>query len=458
MPEFLWGAASASYQVEGSPTADGRGRSKWDVYTHDYRVTEAVVGANQTGDVAINAYDRTQYLDDIALMRDLGLNAYRFSVAWPRVLPDGTGRVNRAGLDWYRRFVDDLLAAAITPVATLYHWDHPWALHAKGGWHDPQSVGWFADYAAVVFGALADRVPVFVTLNEPFIDTFMMDLAALRIRDRSGPPLCPTSAEYGRAAVALQNQYIAHAAAVEAYRACGAKGMIGIALPLMPTHPLDPKRGADIAAARLADGLINRWAIEAVLRGAFPDDAMAALSRANPAFAVDAAGLARLKANPPDFVGVNFYAPCFVGGDDAYALGLRWHDTNPDRVKMFNGPVRPESLYALLMRIRDDYGNPPVIVTENGAGFGEVDEAIDGDIVRDPLRTDYLRRHIAAMLQARQDGADIRGYLEWSLFDNFEWLQGYTRRFGMVHVDFETQKRTPKESFLAYKGIIAANR
>ncbi|KAB2867978.1 MAG: family 1 glycosylhydrolase, partial [Bauldia sp.] len=162
-----------------------------------------------------------------------------------------------------------------------------------------------------------------------------------------------------------------------------------------------------------------------------------------------------LKANPSDFVGVNFYAPIFVGADDAYALGVRWNDTNPDAVKMFNGPVRPEAFYALLMRIRDEYGNPPVIVTENGAGFGDFDEVLEGGVVKDRLRTDYVRRHIAEMLQAKGDGADIRGYMTWSLFDNFEWIQGYTRRFGMVHVDYGTLKRTPKESFRAYRDIIA---
>ena len=453
--EFLWGAASAAYQVEGSPKADGRGLGKWDVYTEAYRITEAVVGVQQTGDIAINAYDRKQYLADIALMRDLGINAYRFSISWPRILPEGIGAVNQAGLDWYGRFVDDLIENGITPIATLYHWDHPWALHVKGGWHSPESVGWFADYAAIVFRALGDRVKHFVTLNEPFIDTFMMDLAATRVRDRLGAPLRPTSAEYGRQAVALQHQYVAHAAAVAAYRAGGGKGMIGIALPLMPAHPLDPKRPEDVAAARLADGLINRWPLDAVLRGTLPGDAMDALRRANPAFAPDEAGLALLKANPSDFVGVNFYAPIFVGADDAYALGVRWNDTNPDAVKMFNGPVRPEAFYALLMRIRDEYGNPPVIVTENGAGFGDFDEVLEGGVVKDRLRTDYVRRHIAEMLQAKGDGADIRGYMTWSLFDNFEWIQGYTRRFGMVHVDYGTLKRTPKESFRAYRDIIA---
>ena len=457
MPEgnFLWGAASAAYQVEGSPAADGRGLSKWDVYTHQYRITEGVVGVQHTGDVAINVYDRRQYLADIALMRDLGINAYRFSIAWPRILPHGTGAVNQAGLDWYGRFVDDLLDNGITPLATLYHWDYPWALHEKGGWHVPASIGWFRDYAAIVFGALGDRVRHFVTLNEPFIDTFMMDIAATRVRDGLGAPLRPTSAEYGRQAVALHHQYVAHAAAVAAYRQAGGKGMIGIALPLMPAHPLDPKRPEDVAAARLADGLINRWALDAVLRGSVPDDVTAALRRANPAFGAADADLALLKANPPDFVGVNFYAPIFVGADEAHALGLRWNDTNPDDVKMFNGPVRPEAFYALLMRIRDDYRNPPVIITENGAGFGDFDEVVDGGTVHDPLRTDYIRRHIAAMLRARGDGADIRGYMAWSLFDNFEWIQGYTRRFGMVHVDFDSQKRTPKESFHAYRGIIA---
>ncbi len=454
---FLWGAASAAYQVEGAWQAEGKGLSKWDVYTNELRITEAIVGHQDTGNTAINAYDRTQYLGDIALMREAGLGAYRFSLSWPRILPQGAGAVNEAGLDHYRRFVDDLREAGIEPLVTLYHWDFPQALHEQGGWHNPDSVRWFSDYAATVFRALGDRVDTFVTLNEPFIDLFLMDLAAENVKAGAANPTHFTSAQYGRQAPAMHNLLLAHAHAVRRFRDLGQDGMVGIAVPLIPSIAYDADNPSDVAAAALADAVINRWPLEAVLRGSYPGEAIAALHRENPDFVVPEADFEVLVANPVDFLGVNFYAPSYVRHDPGSPLGLRWWDTNPDEVKAFNGPVRPEAFYKLLTHIRDEYGNPPVIITENGAGFGDFDEVLDGDAVHDPLRTDYVRRHIAAVLDARRDGADIRGYMLWSLLDNFEWIQGYERRFGIVHVDFDTQKRTPKDSFHAYAAIIAEN-
>ncbi len=458
--QFFWGAASSAFQVEGHVQDDGRGPSKWDVYTHDYRITEAVVGKQYDADVAINAYDRAQSLADIALMRQAGLDVYRFSLSWPRVLPDGTGATNQPGIDHYSRFVDDLLAAGIRPLPTLYHWDFPQALHAKGGWHNRDVTGWFADYAAVVFRALADRVSTFITLNEPYIDLFMMDLIAEKARDKRPDPMGHSSADFGRQAPAMHNMLTAHGRAVAAFREHSPNGMIGIALPLYPTIPVDPNRPQDIAAAELTDSLLNRWFLDAALRGTYPADVVAALKNQNPKFAPDDADMAVLEANRVDFIGVNFYSPAYVRHDPDYPLGLGWGNTNtnPDKVKAFNGPVRPEELYRLLIRIRDDYGNPPVAITENGAGFGDFDEVMDGNTVKDPLRTDYIARHVEATRRARDDGADVRGYLVWSLFDNFEWIQGYERRFGMVHVDFATQKRTPKQSFHAYRDIIATHR
>ncbi|MEX0852271.1 MAG: family 1 glycosylhydrolase [Bauldia sp.] len=456
--KFLWGAASASHQVEGGWDADGKGLSKWDVYTHRYRVTKAVVGKDQTADVAINQYSRAQYLKDIAFMREVGLNAYRFSLSWPRILPDGTGAVNDKGLDYYSRLVDDLIAAGVKPVVTLYHWDYPWTLSEKGGWHNRDSIAWFREYAGVVFGALGDRVELFVTMNEPFIDLFLMDVVAENVRDRRPDPWLATSVQYARQAPALHHLFLAHARTVADYRTSSGKGMIGMAVPLMPTIPIDPAKPEDVAAARLADGVINRWPLEALFQGSYPDDVVEALRTYNPDFLVTPADLDVLADNPPDFLGVNFYAPVYVDHAADRALGFRWFGTNPDRVRAFNGPVRPEAFYDLLMHIRANYGDPPIFITENGTGYGDFDEVMEDGIVKDPLRTDYIRRHIDAMLRARRAGADVRGYMLWSLFDNFEWIQGFERRFGLVHVDFSTQKRTPKQSFYAYRDIIAKNR
>jgi beta-glucosidase len=454
--DFLWGAASAAYQVEGGWDADGKGLSKWDVYTNRYRITESTTGKVETGNVAIDAYNRDRYLKDIDMMRDLGLNGYRFSVSWPRVLPEGIGRVNQVGLDYYRRLVDDLIANGIEPIVTLYHWDFPWTLHERGGFHNRDVVGWFSEYAGIMFRALGDRVDKFITMNEPFVDLFFMDVIAERVRNRQ-PPTAFADAEWHRQVPALHNLYLASAAAVGEYRSLALPGTIGIALPLSPTIPLDPAGPDDVTAARTWDTFLNRWPLDVALRGDYADDVMAVLRRLAPDFSVPDADHAVLKANPVDFVGVNFYSPHYCRRDDGRPLGVEW-GINPDEVQAFNGPVRPEALYGLLMRLHDEYGDPPIFITENGAGFGPADEVMTGETAKDPLRADYIRRHVDAVLRARRAGVDVRGYMAWCLFDNFEWFRGYDTRFGMVHVDFATQKRTPKQSFFAYRDLIAAER
>jgi len=453
--EFLWGAASAAYQVEGAWDADGKGLSKWDVYTNRYHGTEAVIGKQETGNVAINAYSRDQYLKDIAMMREAGLNAYRFSLSWPRILPEGVGRVNQPGLDYYNRLVDDLIASDIKPVVTLYHWDFPWVLHEKGGFHNRDVIGWFREYAGVVFGAFGDRVDKFITMNEPYVDVFFMDLVADNIVGRR-PPFWFTAEQYGRQVPALHNLFLASAAAVSDYRAAGHTGMIGIAIPLSPTIPADPNNPADVAAARTWEAFHDRWSLDAPTRGSYADEVLATLTKLNPRFSVSDADLALLQASRVDFLGVNFYAPSYVRHSADRPLGAE-PGINPDELKAHNGPVRPEALHRLLLRIRDEYDNLPIFITENGAGFGDRDEVMVDGVVKDPLRTDYIARHIDAVLKARSEGADVRGYFAWCPFDNFEWFRGYETRFGLIHVDFATQKRTPKQSLFAYRDIVAAN-
>ena len=452
---FLWGVASAAYQVEGGWDKDGRGLSKWDVYTNRWHITEPVTGKNETGNVAINAYDRDQYLKDIGLLKQLGVNAYRFSVSWPRVLPAGIGAVNQAGLGYYSRLVDDLLAAGITPVVTLYHWDFPWVLHEKGGFHNREVVAWFTEYAGTMFRALGDRVGKFITMNEPFIDLMMMDIIAENVRDGRKPESF-SAEQYGRQIPALHNLFVASALAIAEYRRQGLGGMIGLAAPLGPASAVDPNNPADVEAAGHWQRFFNRWPLDAAIKGIYAPDVMATLNKLNPTFKVSDSDLAILKAGTVDFIGVNFYAPSFVRHNPDFALAAQ-PGINPDEVKAHNGPVRPGALHDLLLYLRDNYGDPPIIITENGAGFGDRDEVMAGGVVKDPLRADYIARHIAAVLQARREGADVHGYMEWCPFDNFEWFRGYDTRFGMVHVDFATQKRTPKQSFQAYREIIAAN-
>lgn len=454
--KFLWGAASAAYQVEGAWQADGKGLSNWDIYTNVYRATEPVTGKQETGNIAINAYDREQYLQDIALMRQLGLNCYRFSLCWSRLLPDGVGKVNEAGVAHYQQFVVDLLEAGIEPVVTLYHWDLPRALDDRGGWYNPESVAWFRHYASLVRETLGPKVTKFITFNEPFIDLFLIEPMVENIKTGIGDPFAITDAQYGRQAVALHHWLLANAQVIGDYRAAGYRGEVGVALPLMPTIPENPGKSDDILSAALGDAVINRWCLDALFKGRYPVEVMNSIQALNPEFTVTEADLAVLAANKPDFLGVNFYAPAYVRHDPRMPLGINWMETNPDPAPAaFNGPVRPDYLRRLLERIRDEYDNPPVYITENGAGFGPVDEVVDGDTVNDPRRANYIRRHVEAALKARESGVDLRGYMVWSLFDNFEWLQGYGRRFGLVHVDFDSQKRTPKRSFEAYRELIA---
>jgi beta-glucosidase len=454
---FLWGAASAAYQVEGGWDRDGRGLSKWDVYTNDWHITEPIIGKNETANVAINAYDREQCLKDIALLKELGVNAYRFSISWPRVLPQGVGAVNRTGIDYYSRLVDDLRTAGIAPVVTLYHWDFPWVLHQKGGFHNRDVVGWFTDYAGTVFKALGDRVNTFITMNEPFIDLMMMDLIAENVHDKRPRPERFTTEQYGRQIPALHNLFVASASAVAEYRRQGLRGMVGLAAPLSPASALDPNNPADVEAAANWERFFNRWPLDVAIEGVYADDLLATLNKLNPGFSVSDAEGATLKAGTVDFIGVNFYAPSFVRANAEYPLGAE-PGINPDEIKAHNGPVRPGALHDLLLSIHDNYGDPPIMITENGAGFGDRDEVMADGVVNDPLRADYIRRHIDAVLQARDEGANVIGYMEWCPFDNFEWWRGYDARFGMVHVDFATQKRTPKQSFHTYREIIASHR
>ena len=297
---------------------------------------------------------------------------------------------------------------------------------------------------------------MFITMNEPFFDLFFMDMIAENVRNRR-PPLALTAEQWGRQVPALHNLYLASAAAVGEYRSLGLKGMVGIALPLAPPLPMSETSASCIAAAAAWDTFFNRWPLDAALKGVYSDEVIAKLREIAPDFSVSAADRAALAANPVDFLGVNFYSPHYCRHSDTHPLGVEW-GMNPDAVPAFNGPVRPEALHGLLMRIRRDYGNPPVLIAENGAGFGPSDEIMVDGKVRDALRADYIQRHIDAVLRARAEGADVRGYMEWCAFDNFEWFRGYDTRFGMIHVDFETQKRTPKLSFEVYRDIITAER
>jgi beta-glucosidase len=433
---FLWGSATSAYQIEGSPLADGAGPSIWHRFTH----TPNLVHDGDTGDVACDHYRR--YVDDVALMRTLGMNAYRFSTSWSRVLPRGRGAVNPAGLDFYDRLVDALLDKGIDPMVTLYHWDLPAALDDLGGWLNPDIPKWFADYATVMFNKLDDRVTMWATLNEPWVVTdggYLHGALAPGHRNRFEAP------------IATHQLLRAHGAAVQAYRA-GGSHRIGIVVNLEPKYRAsdDP---ADRAAVVRADAYMNRQYLDPVFLGRYPDELRDVFGEAWPDWPAEDFALIK---QPIDFVGVNYYTRS-VTRFDPHAWPLRAAAVRQKRATYTETgwEVFPQGLTDTLAWVKERYGNRPTYVTENGAAFFDPPVA-DGDHLADPLRVDYLRNHITAVHAAVEAGVDVRGYFVWSLLDNFEWSLGYAKRFGIVHVDFETQKRTLKDSALFYSKVIAS--
>jgi beta-glucosidase len=426
---FVWGASTSAYQVEGSPLADGAGPSIWQRFPH-----------SPNGDIACDHYRRSA--DDVALMRQIGLQAYRFSTSWSRVLPEGRGKVNPAGLGFYDKLVDQLLANGIAPMATLFHWDLPAALDDQGGWLNPDSAAWFADYAAIMFRALDDRVQTWATLNEPWV---VSDGGYLR------GTLAPGHRSRFEAPRASHHLLRAHGAAVKAYRAEG-RHAIGIVVNLEPKYAASAAPDDQEAASR-AHAYMNAQFLDPVILGRYPERLRQVFGTAWPEW--PAADFELIK-QPLDFIGVNYYTGSVV----RFAPNV-WLNAAPVRQRQAvhtdtGWEVRPQGLTDTLLWLKRRYANPPVYIMENGAAFADPPTA-EGGRVHDPLRIDYLRQHIRAVHQAIQAGADLRGYCVWSLLDNLEWTQGFSKRFGIVHVDFATQQRTRKDSARFYAGVIASH-
>jgi len=432
---FLWGTATSAYQVEGSPLADGAGPSIW----HRFTRTPGCVRDGDTGDVACDQYRR--YADDVALMKRLGLNAYRFSIAWSRILPQGRGAVNAKGLDHYERLVDTLLAHGIAPAPTLYHWDLPAALDDRGGWLNPDIAQWFADYASIVFRRLDDRVSMWTTLNEPWVVT---DGGYLH------GTLAPGRRSAFAAPIATHHLLRAHAATVQAYRAQG-KHRIGIVVNLEPKYPASDSV-EDRAATARAHAYMNRQYLDPIFLGRYPKALSEIFGETWPQWPDDDLAFIR---QPVDFVGVNYYTRS-VTRFDAASWPLRASSVRQRQATYSETgwEVFPQGLTDTLVWVKSRYGNPPIYVTENGTAFFDP-PAVEGDRLADPLRVDYYRKHLRAVHDAREAGVDVRGYFAWSLLDNFEWAHGYSKRFGIVHVDFASQKRTPKDSARFYARVVA---
>jgi beta-glucosidase len=435
---FVWGTATAAYQIEGAWDEDGRGPSIWDTFV---RSPGKVLGG-QTGDVACDHYHRWE--SDLDLMVELGVNAYRLSVSWPRVLPAGAGAVEPRGLAFYDRLVDGLLARGIAPYVTLYHWDLPQLLEDDGGWLNRQTAERFGEYAGVVGERLGDRAAAWITLNEPFVTSSFGYSFGVHAPGRFlGLAVWPV----------VHHLLLGHGLAVQALRAAGVRGPIGITDNLSPVGAQDPDSAADVAAAARLDTYYNRQFLDPILLGTQPGDPADLYPGSDLSVVRD--GDAAIIATPIDILGVNFYNPQLAkaGGPDN-PMGFELVPITGVPRTGFDWPVVPEALTELLVGLRERYGDalPPIYVTENGTSVPD-ELGADGR-VRDPFRWAYLDRHVRAVHAAITAGADVRGYFCWSLLDNFEWAEGFEQRFGLVYVDFATQQRITKDSFAWYRQVV----
>ncbi|MEP6852018.1 MAG: beta-glucosidase [bacterium] len=461
-PGFVFGAATASYQIEGAAADDGRTPSIWDTFSH----SPGAVLHGDTGDVANDHYHRMP--QDVALMSDLALQAYRFSVSWSRVLPHGRGPVNPAGIDFYSRLVDALLERSITPLLTLYHWDLPQEFQDAGGWPRRETAERFAEYATVLADALGDRVQRWSTFNEPWCSAYLGYSAGVH---------APGIRDHAAALTAVHHLNLAHGLGTSALRAALPAGAeVSITLNLANIRP-DSDSPADQDAARLADGLANRVFLEPILDGRYPQDVIDdSASITDFSFVRD--GDLELIRQPIDWLGINYYTPARVRAADEEMAATdngRWSNDPvraegptpyPGTDKVYSVPqkgpytdmgwrIEPSSLTELLVNVARRYPDLPLAITENGAAYPDAPDADDG--VHDPERIAYLQAHLGAVLDAVDADVDVRGYYAWSLMDNFEWAYGYSKRFGIVYVDYDTQVRTPKDSAAWYRDVIAAH-
>jgi beta-glucosidase len=435
-PNFVWGAAASAYQTEGAADADGRGESIWDRFCAEPgRIKD---GTN--GRVACDFYGR--YREDIELMRSLGLDAFRFSVAWPRVIPDGRGRVNSAGLDFYDRLVDDLLAAGIAPYVNLFHWDLPQPLQDAGGWPARSTAELFAQYAAAVGARLGDRVRHWITHNEPACASWLGYGTGVH---------APGHRSVEEALAAAHHLLLSHGWAVGELKRCAPHAEIGIVVDSWPAYPWT-ESPEDRAAARLADGMTNRWFFDALFRGEYPADMLEHFGDAVPA--IEAGDLSVI-STPLDFVGANNYSRHFVRANPSGGLPLDVRAPAGELTAM-GWEVYPAGIREVLTRLHRDYGVDRLYVAENGAAFADV-RTHDGAI-HDVDRIGYLDAYLREVAAAMADGVPVRGYFVWSLLDNFEWAEGYSKRFGLVFVDYPTLERIPKDSFYWYRDVIAQAR
>lgn len=435
--DFTWGTAASSYQIEGAYDEDGRGVSIWDTFC---RVPGKVLQGDR-GDVACDHYHR--YKEDIALMKRLGVKVYRLSLAWPRIFPQGGGELNPKGIEFYNRVIDELLANGIEPCITLFHWDLPQPLEDKGGWRVRETAFHYAHYAETCFKAFADRVKLWITINEPFCIAYQGYYEGIHAPGVQG--------DMGTVMEVTHHVNLAHGLALKSYREGGYGGRIGTSLNLMVARPATDS-AEDRLAAELYTDRFSRIFIDPLFGKGYPERLLSTLEGVNVPIAE---GDMELIAGQMDFLGINYYTEEVVSRDESDERGYR-NEIGPYPVTDMNWPIVPAGLYRLLNWVKDNYGDIPLYLTENGCACK--DRLNDsGDRCHDPERIAYMKEHLKACLKALEEGINLKGYFLWSFIDNFEWSFGYTKRFGLIYNNFETQKRTPKDSYYYFREVIAGN-
>lgn len=435
---FKWGAATASYQIEGAYNKDGRGVSIWDTFSHE----EGNVLNNDTGDEACDHYHRLE--EDVALMKKIGLESYRFSIAWPRIIPNGVGKVNKKGIEFYDKLINLLIKAGIEPAVTLYHWDLPQVLQDNGGWASKETIDAFVKYSEVIFKAFGDRVDTWITHNEPFVVAFL---------GHSNGYHAPGIKDHKIALKVAHNLLVSHGRVVKKFREMNMTGNIGITLNLTSSYPATD-RPEDIKATELFDDYHNGWFLDPLYKGKYPESIVKIYEE-------QLGNVDFLKENmdiiqePCDFLGINYYSRGLVKKDeDASLHGVKTIKPETSEYTAMNWEIYPKGLYDLLVNLSENYTKKPLFITENGAAF---DDVLEDSRVKDDQRIKYLRGHFKAGHNAIESGVNLTRYYVWSLMDNFEWAFGYSKRFGIIHVDYKTKKRTLKDSALWYKNVIKNN-
>ncbi|MFW6268503.1 MAG: GH1 family beta-glucosidase [Bacillota bacterium] len=437
--DFEWGAATSSYQIEGAYNEDGKGESIWDRFSHQ----KGNIDNNDTGDIACDHYHR--YREDISLMKEIGLDTYRFSISWPRILPVGKGEINQKGIDFYKRLVEELLKAGIKPAATLYHWDLPQKLQDIGGWENRDVAKYFNEYAQIMYEELGNVVPRWITHNEPFVVSMMGHLIGEHAPGYKDPK---------RALQVAHNVLLSHGMAVKSFRESGIDGDVGITLNLSPVYSKNSSK-KDQMAKDYCDAFNNRWFLDPVFKGKYPKKLMSLYQKEFGGFEMEAKDL-EIISRDIDFLGINYYSRAVVEYDESELLNFKNIKIEGAEYTEMGWEVYPQGLTDLLLRLKDEYTEKPMFITENGAACD--DQIAEDGQVHDSQRIEYLEEHLKAAYKAINSGVNLAGYYLWSLMDNFEWGYGYSKRFGIIYIDYDNdQKRILKDSAKRYKEIISNN-